>query len=93
MTQEEIIQLANLVKIDINADEATKLSSGMDSILGYIDQIQNVDTKEIELNHSTENPSLREDILQITDFKNDFMQNVPDKEGDYVKVPKVLNTD
>lgn len=93
MTQEEIIQLANLVKIDINADEATKLSSRMDSILGYIDQIQNVDTKEIELTHSTENPSLREDILQITDFKNDFMQNVPDKEGDYVKVPKVLNTD
>ena len=56
--------------------------------MGYIDQIQNVDTKEIELTHSTENPSLREDILQITDFKNDFMQNVPDKEGDYVKVPK-----
>lgn len=93
MTQGDIIQLANLVKIDINADEADKLSSRMDSILGYIDQIQKVEVGNIDNILDKENPILREDILNAVNFNADFMQNVPDKEGDYVKVPKVLNTD
>jgi aspartyl-tRNA(Asn)/glutamyl-tRNA(Gln) amidotransferase subunit C len=93
MTKDDIVGFASLVKISITDNEAEVLLGKMDSILGYIDQIQKVEATNSSLELSKENPDLREDILNEINFTNDFMQNVPDKEADYVKVPKVLNTD
>ncbi len=93
MTKDDIVGFASLVKISITDNEAEALLGKMDSILGYIDQIQKVEATNPSLEISKENPDLREDILNEINFTNDFMQNVPNKEGDYVKVPKVLNTD
>lgn len=93
MTHEEIVNLGKLVNINITESESVDLSQSMKSILGYIDQIQNVDTSNIEISHINQNPELREDVAIDAGFTDGFLLNVPNKSDGYVKVPKVLNTD
>ena len=92
MTHENIVSLANLVKISVSETESLELIPKMDSILDYIDQIQNVNLDDLSETYTGENPILRADIEHTTkDFS--FMDNVPLSENGYVKVPRVLNID
>lgn len=100
MTYEEILNLGKLVKINISKEESAELIPNMDSILGYIDQIQEVeiDTKFNAQNSDNsflfEANNLRDDSnFNAGDFRDDFMSNVPVSENNLVKVPKVLNND
>lgn len=93
MTHEEIAELGKLVNIEVNEAEALDLSQSMKSVLGYIDQIQNVDTSKFEITHNNQNPELRDDTSIDANFKDAFLSNVPNQKDGYVKVPKVLNTD
>lgn len=92
MTHDDIVNLAKLVKISVTDEECKELVPKMDSILGYIDQIQNVNIDEVNNQQDKINPVLREDIPN-NDVSFYFMNNVPLYENGYVKVPRVLNTD
>lgn len=91
MTHEEIIKLGSLVNIEVSDAEARELMPNMESILGYIDQIQQVDADMEDVLVLTE-PILREDIPNpVLNFSDDFLALVPEKQDGYVKVPKVLD--
>lgn len=92
MTHDDIINLAKLVKISVTEEECNDLAPKMDSILGYIDQIQNVNIADYQNQENNMNPTLRDDV-EIEQLSFDFMSNVPLSENGYVKVPRVLNTD
>ncbi|OGI76269.1 hypothetical protein A3C57_00195 [Candidatus Nomurabacteria bacterium RIFCSPHIGHO2_02_FULL_33_12] len=93
MTHDDIVRLAGYVKINVNEIESKNLIPNMESILGYIDQIQNVDIDIKQDDINKDNPILRADISNQDQISFDFMNNVPMKENGYVKVPKVLNND
>lgn len=93
MTHDDIVRLAGYVKINVTEAESKNLIPNMESILGYIDQIQNVDIDIKDNDINKDNPILRADIPNQEKIDFDFMNNVPMKENGYVQVPKVLNND
>ncbi len=93
MTKDDIVGFASLVKISITDNDAEVLLGKMDSILGYIDQIKNVQVNDITNDTNKTNPELRDDVRIDSNFTMEFMENVPLKENNYVKVPRVLNND
>lgn len=91
VSKEEVKDLANLARIKITEDEAESLTKELDSILGYVGQI-----KDLNVELGNPNPVLknvmREDIPENKDmeYTEDILNNAPKREGQYLVVKKIL---
>ena len=91
VTSKDIKNLASLARIEISEEEAEKLTPEIDSILGYVGQI-----KDVVGNIKKEVPKLHNIILEdistntSRQYTDDILSNAPDREGDYIKVKKIL---
>ncbi|TSC70373.1 MAG: aspartyl-tRNA(Asn)/glutamyl-tRNA (Gln) amidotransferase subunit C [Parcubacteria group bacterium Gr01-1014_46] len=91
VNKEEIINLANLARINITPAEAESLSSELDSILDYVGQIKNSQVGSVESLPVLRNV-MREDIPVNKDreYTEDILNNAPSRDGNYLKVKKIL---
>lgn len=92
ITKEEIEHLAKLARIELPEGDIQKYQTELSAILGYVDILNSIDTKNVEPTaqvtglsdvHALDakNPSLpREEILK----------NAPEKKDGYIKVKPVL---
>jgi aspartyl-tRNA(Asn)/glutamyl-tRNA(Gln) amidotransferase subunit C len=85
----DIKNLASLSRIHVSDEDAAKYAEEFTAILSYVSEIQSVDVPEV---HDISNVSnvFREDVAQDTGFTEKFLREVPNKEGDYVKVKQIL---
>lgn len=97
ISKEDIKRLADLARIEVTEEEAQKLSGEMDAILDYVGQISEfTKTSQNESNDLKIQNVLREDKytdLQINEsgvFAKELIAEFPKKEGDYLKVKKIL---
>lgn len=84
----EIEKLAKLARISITDEEKAQFGKEIESILGYVSEIQKV-AKEGERTISIKNV-MREDIPVTTDPKN-LLESAPHTEGDFIAVKKILS--
>jgi len=95
--KEDLLKLASLSRIELSEEELNSFEKDITSILSFIKQITEVGTK-----HQSEKKSpgifgqiqnnLREDENPHKSgiFSKEILAEVPEKEGDYVKVKKIL---
>ncbi len=91
ITTEEILYLADLARIELNEDEAKKMVKEVGSILAYVGQIKEVsgDAKQsVPKLHNV----MREDVVtnKPGEYSEALLQNAPFREGNYLKVKKIL---
>lgn len=89
---EEIRKLANLARIKLDAAEEEKLSQDMGSILDYVKQIQEVGASAEQGEKQPNRNVLREDIVSHESgiHTETILAEAPARDGDYLKVKKVL---
>lgn len=91
ITSKDIKNLADLARIEISDAEAENLTGEMDAILGYVGQIKDAvgDIKQIipKLHNI-----MRDDVSTNTarQYTEDLLDSAPAREGDYIKVKKIL---
>ena len=91
ITKQEVLHLANLARIKLLPNEAEDFAKEIDSILDYIGQI-----KEVSGDLKKEKPLLRnvmrDDIVEhkIGEFTEKILSNAPQRQGNYLKVKKIL---
>jgi aspartyl-tRNA(Asn)/glutamyl-tRNA(Gln) amidotransferase subunit C len=96
MDAKEVRRLATLARIDIGDAEAENLSKEFDSILGYVADVKNAvsetQAKEPKSLHYPLHNILRDDNYahESGQFTNDILNNAPAREGDFVRVKKIL---
>ena len=62
----------------------------MESILGYVKQIEEVKVEDVEANNEPYNV-WREDVLEPRDFSPQLIkEQFPDSQDDFLKVKKIL---
>jgi aspartyl-tRNA(Asn)/glutamyl-tRNA(Gln) amidotransferase subunit C len=86
------LKIAKLTRIKIEENEIAELSSQLSSILDWVEQLNEVNTDNIEpLNNAsmTELP-LRKDEKSNEDKSKDVLSNAPEKLENYFVVPKVV---
>tara|TARA_B100000315_G_C14180414_1_gene408642 strand:- start:227 stop:514 length:288 start_codon:yes stop_codon:yes gene_type:complete len=86
------LKIAKLTRIKIEENEIAELSSQLSSILDWVEQLNEVNTDNIEpLNNAsmTELP-LRKDEKINEDKSKDVLSNAPEKLENYFVVPKVV---
>jgi len=84
--------MAYLVRLGITEDEAQKFSGQFTSIIDYFNMLNEVDTENIPPASDVANAKniLREDVVQPSMSREEFLKNAPQSERGYVKVPTVL---
>ena len=91
---EDVKKIAELARIEVSPEEAEKFSGELSDVLGYIDQLSEVDTKSVEpISQITGLVNVvREDISEDFDekMKRELVERAEDKKDRYVKVKAVM---
>lgn len=92
VTKEDVAYIANLARLQPDEAQIETLMRDMNRILGYMEQLNQVDTTEVEpLDHVIEiPPDYRTDVALPPLDHNKALSNAPDADSDYFRVPKVI---
>ena len=87
-------RVANLARLRLDDTEVEKLQAEINGILGWIEQLQGVDTQGVEpMAGGAPNPGTlpwRADAVTDGGQADAVLRNAPDREGEYFGVPKVV---
>ena len=75
-----------------NDEFETSMIKDLNTILKFVDQLNEVDTKDIEPLSSVVEQKLfqREDVVKKMNEKEEILKNSPNKNENYFVVPKVI---
>ena len=87
-------KVARLAQLTIPEEDKEKLASELSNIIGFVEQLGEVDTSGVEpianvLELETDAP-LREDAITDGDAPDRVLSNAPDRVQDFFAVPKVV---
>lgn len=93
ITDETIKHIANLSKLEFKEDEFSNMKEKLSSILGHIDELTKLDTKDVKITYNPNDTKnvFREDEIKESLDRDLALSNANDKEVGCFKVPKVLN--
>ena len=93
MVDKKIVEyVAKLAKIQISEEEKSSLGAELSKILDYIDKLKTVDAEgalPMRGLHAKRNV-FRADKSRPSSYKDKILNNAPATEGDYFKIPKVI---
>ena len=85
-------RIATLAKLSFNDEEKQEITQDLNKMLAFVDQLDEVDTEGVEpliYMLEEETPMRKDEVIQTISQK-DALKNAPDKDTDFIKVPKVL---
>jgi aspartyl-tRNA(Asn)/glutamyl-tRNA(Gln) amidotransferase subunit C len=94
LDRDQVHKVALLARLELTPEEEEKYAKQMSSILDYFEQLSELDTSSVE-------PTTRAiDVSNITRIDatvaysnlEGIYQAAPDREEDFFKVPKILNS-
>ena len=85
-------RIAKLARIHLDEDELPRLQKELNTILGYVEQLAEVNVEGvIPLSGGTEAAMrMREDVVSDGGYPEKILANAPDRIGDFFAVPKVV---
>ena len=86
-------RIASLSKLEFNEADKQSITEDMNRMLEFVEQLKEVDTEGIEplIYMLEEEAVLREDKVIQNINQKEALINAPEKDTDFIKVPKVLN--
>jgi aspartyl-tRNA(Asn)/glutamyl-tRNA(Gln) amidotransferase subunit C len=95
ITLDQVRHVAKLARLALPEEKLAKFTGQLESILEYIDKINEVDTKGVEpMAHALPiSNALRDDVVQPSLPVEKVLMNAPETDGAFFKVPKVIGGD
>lgn len=95
VTEKEVAYVAELANLELTEDERTRLLRDLNSILEYVDRLNEPDTSNVQpmAQVSVTGESSRDDILEGLRKslpREVALTNAPDTDGTFFRVPKVI---
>lgn len=89
---EQVRKVAHLARLELESEEEAQLTTQLNDILDYIEQLNELDTtnvppttRAIEVSNVS-----RPDQLETFSDRESLLSNAPEREEDFIKVPKIL---
>ncbi|ALF52209.1 asparaginyl/glutamyl-tRNA amidotransferase subunit C [Nostoc sp. MBR 210] len=93
--RDQVHKVALLARLELTPAEEEQFTTQLGNILEYVEQLSELDvsdvlptTRAIDVSNVT-----REDELQPYPDRDAILDSAPEQEGDYFKVPKILNSE
>ncbi len=92
ITSQDVLNVAKLARLELEEKEVDLYTNQLEQILGYVAQLEKIDTTNVEpTTRAVEVVNiLREDSVQSTTVREDLLDQAPQREGDFYRVPKIL---
>ncbi len=92
ITREEVERVANLARLDLDEEEALRMTAEFEAFLAHVESLQDLDTREIEpTSHPIPIPTpMREDRVVAGLAPAVAVANAPAVEDTVFRVPKVI---
>ena len=93
ITREDVLHLAKLSNISLSEEQIEPLMKDLDSIVGYISQLDELDTEGVEPTYQCfdmQNVWREDAIEEFEANREDLLNLTSESEDNQIKVPKVL---
>ena len=92
LDKETVRQVSSLAKIRMNDEELERMAPQLSKIIGFVEQLNEVDTDNVEPLASVVDITLelREDKITDGDCVDKVLKNAPESTQGYFVVPKVV---
>ena len=92
LTLDDVLRLAHLARIDIDATAAREVHAKLDAIFTLINELQAIDTTGIPpMSHAQDvSAPLRDDAITESDHHADYQRGAPAVEDGLYLVPRVI---
>ena len=92
VTNEQVRHIAKLARIAMSDDELERLVPELNNILGWVEQLGEVNTDGVEpLNAVIEQKlRLRDDVVNDGNIRDEVLANAPEAQHGFFAVPKVI---
>ncbi len=97
---EDVTRVAELANLELTAEETPRMQKDLNAILDYVDQLNELDTTGVEplaqiselseLGEAVGTPTLRADEVRPSIDRAAVMNEAPESNGEFFKVPKVI---
>lgn len=95
ISKDDVAHIAHLAHIHITPTELTKFTKELSAVIGYVRQLQDVDTRGVSpaAHAMTTTNVLRDDavIASSPDVRNALLHATPSRDGEHVKVKSVFS--
>lgn len=88
----DVKRVAKLARIAVSDEEATKLQGELSNIMGFVDQLKEVDVEGVAPMTSVIEVEMRkrDDVVNDGNKADDIVANAPASEDGFFMVPKVV---
>ena len=95
ISPQQVRHVARLARLALNDDELERFGAQLESILGYVAKIDQADVTGVEpMAHAANLKNvLRDDVVEPALPAERVLQNAPETDGPFFKVPKVIGGD
>jgi aspartyl-tRNA(Asn)/glutamyl-tRNA(Gln) amidotransferase subunit C len=92
ITKEQIQHIAVLSRLNLSEEEKDLFGSQLSSILDYVDQLNELDTRETEPTSHVMSLSnvMRDDIPASSLPREEALKNAPSHSENFYRVPKII---
>ncbi len=97
---EDVKQVGDLANLELTAEELPRMARDLNAVLGYIAQMNELDTSVVEpmaqvgqalgLEVAKAGETLRADVVRASLDRGLVMAEAPETDGRFFKVPKVI---
>ena len=92
LSKDDIKYCAKLARIELTPEEEEKFFNQLSSILGYFEKLNELDLEGVKPIYQVTGQTnvFREDEVTNASRPEDMLRNVPEREGDFIKVKSVF---
>lgn len=86
-------KLADLAKLEFDEEGKKEIANDLNRIVAFVEKLSELDTSQVEplIYLSEDTNVMRNDIVKQEITQQEALKNVPVKDSDYIKVPKVID--
>ena len=92
VSADQVRHIARLARIAMSDEELERLVPELNNILGWVEQLGEVDTEGVEPLATVidQKLRLREDVINDGNIRDDVLANAPEAQHGFFAVPKVI---
>jgi len=92
ISEQDARYVARLARLDVSEQEIKAFTLQFNSILSYMDKLNELDTSHVEpMSHVIDVcNAFREDVVQASFPQKVALENAPEREAGFFKVPRII---
>ncbi len=93
--RDQVQKVAHLARLQLTPDEEEKFTTQLNDILDYFEQLSELDVSDVPPTTRAIDVSnvVRPDAHRSSPAREALLDNAPDRDGDFFKVPKIVTGD